>query len=110
MKEKHGEMSKDGFDYYIEDDLGGVHTDGVGYAPDGRFCGECNKTSCAGCRILKNTGAEFVVPEDQQLRDEDWIRCEDCIYVDDNCVEARRADGCYHGEQEEECEEKENNG
>lgn len=40
---------KDGFDYYITDDLGGVHTDGVGYAPDGTFCGECTRESCVGC-------------------------------------------------------------
>ena len=36
-------------DYYITDELGGVHTDGVGYAPDGRFCGECTRESCKGC-------------------------------------------------------------
>ena len=28
----------------------------------------------------------------------EWVNCTECIYVDDNCVEARRADGCYHGE------------
>jgi hypothetical protein len=43
----------DGFDYYIEDELGGVHTDGVGYAPDGSFCGECTKESCEGCPAWK---------------------------------------------------------
>ena len=35
----------------------------------------------------------------------EWIPCAECIYVNDNCVEARRADGCYHGEREEEYEE-----
>lgn len=49
MEIKYGEMSKDGFDYYIKDDLGGVHTDGVGYTPDGHFCGECTRESCEGC-------------------------------------------------------------
>lgn len=44
-----GNMEKDGFDYYVEDELGGVHTDGVGYAPDGHFCGECTRESCVGC-------------------------------------------------------------
>ena len=37
-------------DYYITDELGGVHTDGVGYAPDGSFCGECAHESCAQCK------------------------------------------------------------
>ena len=36
-----------------------------------------------------------------------WTWCKDCIYVDDNCVEARRADGCYSGMTEEELEEDE---
>ena len=49
MEIKYGEMSKDGFDYYIKDYLGGVHTDGVGYAPDGHFCGECTNKTCEGC-------------------------------------------------------------
>lgn len=49
MTEKYGNMKTDGFDYYIKDDLGGVHTDGVGYAPDGHFCGECTNKTCEGC-------------------------------------------------------------
>lgn len=31
----------------------------------------------------------------------EWTLCSECIYVDD-CLEATRADGCYHGEREEE--------
>ena len=46
---KYGSMLTDGFDYQITDDLGGVHSDGVGWAPDGTFCGECNKGDCAVC-------------------------------------------------------------
>ena len=46
---KNGDISTDGFDYYIEDSLGGIHTDGVGYAPDGTFCGECTNDTCDGC-------------------------------------------------------------
>lgn len=33
------------------DDVGGSHSPGQCYAPDGRFCGECNKLSCNGCKI-----------------------------------------------------------
>ena len=54
MIEKHGNIEIDGFDYYIEDDLGGIHTDGVGYAPDGHFCGECIRESCEGCWTEEN--------------------------------------------------------
>lgn len=42
-------IKEKGYDYYITDELGGVHTDGVGYAPDGAFCGECTRESCSGC-------------------------------------------------------------
>jgi hypothetical protein len=102
MIEKYGNMETNGFDYYITDDLGGVHTDGVGYAPDGRFCGECNKGTCVGCEVLKKTGSEFVVPEDQWLRDEDWVRCENCIYSDDCAGKEYNDGGCYSGEKMEE--------
>ena len=42
-------IKKQGYDYYITDELGGIHTDGVGYVPDGTFCGECTRQSCVGC-------------------------------------------------------------
>lgn len=35
----------------------------------------------------------------------EWTWCKDCIYVNDDCVEARRSDGCYNGEKEEEVDE-----
>ena len=51
-------MKRKGYDYYITDDLGGVHTDGVGFAPDGTFCGECSMESCAECPAWKMENAE----------------------------------------------------
>lgn len=33
----------------------------------------------------------------------EWVPCAECIYVNENCAEARRADGCYLGEREDEC-------
>lgn len=33
----------------IVDELGGVHGGGVGWHPDGTFCGECCHSSCLGC-------------------------------------------------------------
>ena len=35
----------------------------------------------------------------------EWIPCSECIYVNEDCVEARRADGCYFGEREDSLEE-----
>ena len=34
----------------------------------------------------------------------EWTWCKDCIYAED-CVETRRADGCYAGEREEDIDE-----
>ena len=31
----------------------------------------------------------------------EWVSCTECIYVNEDCIEARRADGCYFGEREE---------
>lgn len=53
---KNGNIPTEGFDYYIEDSLGGVHTDGAGYAPDGTFCGECTRESCLVCPAWNNMG------------------------------------------------------
>lgn len=52
-------IKKQGYDYYITDELGGVHTDGVGYAPDGTFCGECIRQSCVGCGPWNERGYSF---------------------------------------------------
>lgn len=96
-------MEANGFDYYIKDELGGVHTDGVGYAPDGSFCGECTKTTCVNCVALKNTGAEFTVSEDQWLYDEDWVDCKDCLWHElGDCDGSESGEyGCYKGEKME---------
>lgn len=59
MEIKYGNMLIDGFDYHITDDLGGVHSDGVGYAPDGTFCGECTRESCIGCGPWNEQGYSF---------------------------------------------------
>lgn len=60
---------------------------------------------CPGCgkrswmKRVKNTGEYFVVPLYMRLRDEDWVKCEDCVYSDD-CVGKEYNDGgCYHGEE-----------
>lgn len=100
MEIKYGNMKIDGYDYYITDEFGGVHTDGVGYAPDGHFCGECTRESCKDCPALKNTGAEFIIPEDQWLHDSDWVYCKNCLYHELGNCDGPESDecGCYHGE------------
>jgi len=38
---------------YITDDLGGVHSEGTGWNPNGVWCGECSSISCEGCPSRK---------------------------------------------------------
>lgn len=35
--------------FSITDEVGGVHEEGLGWNPQGHFCGECSKMSCKGC-------------------------------------------------------------
>lgn len=42
-----GEMTE----YTYIDSIGGEHSCGLGYAPNGEFCGECSNISCDGCSV-----------------------------------------------------------
>lgn len=33
------------------DSVGGFHRDGIGYSPNGEWCGECSRNSCESCVI-----------------------------------------------------------
>lgn len=33
------------------DSIGGAHSGGIGYAPDGEYCGECTSATCENCKI-----------------------------------------------------------
>lgn len=35
------------------DEVGGHHDSGIGWAPNGRWCGECTKSSCSKCSVWK---------------------------------------------------------
>jgi hypothetical protein len=35
-------------DHYI-DEIGGIHDGGIGYNPQGLWCGECVRVTCKGC-------------------------------------------------------------
>ena len=39
----------------FKDEVGGVHGGGVGYNPQGVFCGECCKMSCKDCSNMEVT-------------------------------------------------------
>ena len=55
-KEIEYAKSKGKFIYYYNhpemhyDDIGGFHDSGIGYNPDGTWCGECSRLSCRGCK------------------------------------------------------------
>ncbi len=36
-----------------KDGIGGVHDCGLGWNPNGHFCGECSYISCADCRVWR---------------------------------------------------------
>lgn len=33
----------------FKDELGGIHDEGLGWNPNGVFCGECSAITCKGC-------------------------------------------------------------
>ena len=37
----------------IIDEIGGYHSEGIGFSPDGYFCGECNRITCVACTCFK---------------------------------------------------------
>jgi hypothetical protein len=51
------EIDKDGTEW-ITDDIGGTHSEGIGWNPQGLCCGECSYTTCVECSVRN------VTPED----------------------------------------------
>jgi hypothetical protein len=45
---ERGEIPKKDGSY--QDSIGGIHDEGLGWSPDGTFCGECSHTTCEGCK------------------------------------------------------------
>lgn len=50
-------------DETYRDEVGGLHEGGVGWNPNGIFCGECTAVTCKGCSNEKATGYPFTVWE-----------------------------------------------
>ena len=42
-------------EYSFKDELGGVHDEGLGWNPNGVFCGECSNMTCNGCPSRHST-------------------------------------------------------
>ena len=42
------------YDYRVVDEIGGIHEDGLGWNPDGDFCGECTNMNCKTCPVWLN--------------------------------------------------------
>ena len=61
--EDYDDISEDGFIKYSEDcytdEIGGHHDSGIGWAPNGQWCGECTKSSCSKCSVWKAIKSEI---------------------------------------------------
>lgn len=77
-------------DYEFTDDVGGYHSDGMGWNPQSVFCGECTHTTCEGCKS-------------QYISRTDYVTCHECVYREDcDLIEEKDMQGCVLGEKEEE--------
>lgn len=53
-----------------KDNVGGYHDSAMGWAPDGRFCGECTTQSCEDCKVWEwrlKYGRDYT-SENQKIR------------------------------------------
>ena len=48
MSEQNIKIGTDGVEW-ITDNAGGTHSEGLGWNPQGVFCGECGTMNCNGC-------------------------------------------------------------
>lgn len=51
LKAEHPDLTFEWEDCGYTDDVGGRHDSGVGWTPDGRYCGPCSYESCNGCKV-----------------------------------------------------------
>ena len=51
LKAEHPGLKFDWEDCGYTDDVGGHHDAGVGWAPDGHYCGECCSDTCETCNV-----------------------------------------------------------
>lgn len=48
-------MEQNIIDSSYKDAIGGIHDSGLGWNPNGSFCGECSFISCADCVVWRLT-------------------------------------------------------
>lgn len=58
IDEEANEVTIHNEDCYI-DEVGGHHDSGIGWAPNGHWCGECTKSSCSKCSVWKAIKVEI---------------------------------------------------
>lgn len=56
-EEVHDQSMEDESSATFVDEIGGTHSEGVGWNPNGEFCGECSYGNCADCGVW-NRGKE----------------------------------------------------
>ena len=57
-EEEADSFTKHSEDCYT-DEVGGHHDSGMGWAPNGQWCGECTKSSCSKCPVWKAIKTEI---------------------------------------------------
>lgn len=57
LQEQHKSLKWTWDECGYTDSVGGHHDAGVGWQPDGHFCGECTKSTCEICSIWKGKQA-----------------------------------------------------
>lgn len=51
-------------DISITDSIGGIHSEGQGWNPQGNYCGECNAVTCLGCIHNTDNNQPFSIMEE----------------------------------------------
>ena len=65
LKNSNPDLSYEWDNCGYTDGVGGHHDCGVGWSPDGHYCGECNIDSCADCKISEWRQKTNPLPEDK---------------------------------------------
>lgn len=53
MRRGHPEDLNGGKYKGMSDEIGSFHDEGLGWSPDGNFCGECSSTTCVACPVAE---------------------------------------------------------
>ena len=62
------------------DEYGGIHDEGLGWKPNGDFCGECSNTTCKSC--INEKDSFYTIQSDN-------------FYIPDKMIYEKNSDGTY---------------